>query len=89
MKTTQLTPEYDSAKCFYRKAWIIKDGESIKLQSYETIVAEYWPLKKRLKINGYYSRTTARHIREFVRQYAPFFPSPSKEEMIKTIDKTL
>ena len=81
MKATYLTPEYDSRKSFYNKAVIIKDGETVKLKSYNTIVAEYKPMTRKLKINGYYSPTTARHINEFICQYATGYSRMSKKEI--------
>lgn len=91
MKVHELTPQYDSGKSFYGKAKILKDGKTIKLQSYDTIVAEYDPFKKTLKINGWYSATTARHINEFIYQWASFFSTMMKKEMelkpLKTLKK--
>lgn len=81
MQILELTPQYDSRKSFYGKAKILKDGKTIKLQSYDTIVAEYNPTKEALKINGWYSATTARHINEFIYQWASFFSPMTKKEM--------
>ena len=78
---TELTTIYNSSKSFYGKAKILKDNQTIKLQSYNTIVAEYNPSKKVLKINGWFSVTTARHINEFISQFAPSFGSMTKKEM--------
>lgn len=81
MEEFELVPQYDSRKSFYGKATVIKDGETVKLRSYNTIVAEYNPLNNGLKINGYYSPTTARHINEFIYQWAPSYHRMSKKEM--------
>lgn len=74
---------YDNRKSFYNKAIVIKDNnESVKLQSYETIVAEVWPTKNfELKIYNCQSQTTPRHINEFIRQYAPFKSRMTKKQM--------
>ena len=65
---TELTPQYDSRASFYGKAHLyIHDNGRIQLQSYETIVAEKTP-DGEIKIFGYYSKTTTRHIREFIKQ---------------------
>lgn len=79
MNTFNFEPQYDSRKSFYGKAKVIKDGETVKLQSYDTIVAEYNPMTRKLKINGYYSPTTARHINEFICQYAVGYSAMSKK----------
>ncbi|MCB0447678.1 MAG: hypothetical protein KDD03_09230 [Gelidibacter sp.] len=81
MKTHDLTSQYDSRKSFYGKAKVIKDNGLIKLQSYNTIVASLNLTKKELKLHGYFSPTTARHIREFCYQYFPFHSVPSKQQM--------
>lgn len=89
MKTRQLTPGHDSRKSFYNKAKVILTEEKYTLISYETEVAYYFPNEKKLQINGWYSQTTARHINEFILQYAPWFSTMSKKEMelkpVKTI----
>ena len=79
----QLMPIMDSRKSFYNKAIIIKDNnESVRLQSYETIVAEIWPMKNfELKIYNCQSVTTVRHINEFIYQYAPFKSRMTKKQM--------
>lgn len=78
-----LMPIYDNAKSFNNKAIIIKDNnESIKLESYNTLVAEIWPMNNfELKIYNYQSVTTVRHINEFIRQYSPFKSRMTKKQM--------
>lgn len=56
----------DGALSFYGKAIIIEDEEYIKLQSYATIVCVFDKAYNSVKINGYYSMTTGRHIRSFL-----------------------
>ena len=82
----ELKPQYDSAKSFYKKANVYKDDKGkILLMSYTTIVAEIEDAmitedgKPKLKVNGWYSNTTARHINEFAQQYG--FNKMSKKEM--------
>ena len=60
-----LTPT-DGRKSFYGKCEMIEDGDTVKLQSYNTIVAEYNTKTKKMKVNGWYSMTTARHINSFL-----------------------
>lgn len=66
----ELKPIHDIRKSFYRKAYVEAYGSFMVLKSYETIIAvinsdgtaeltEYWN----------YSRTTARHLAEFLRQH--------------------
>lgn len=65
----ELFPRYDSRKSFYGKAhefWY-EDG-SVALQSYSTIVAEITKEGKAI-VHGWYSQTTTRHIKEFLKQH--------------------
>lgn len=55
----------DSRKSFYGKAFVINDNDKMYCKSYETIVAEYDKESDMITIHGYYSQTTARHIRSF------------------------
>lgn len=65
----ELTTRYDSRKSFYGKAHVIHESNgTILLQSYSTIVASI-NANKQLKVNGTYSATTLRHIKEFIAQY--------------------
>lgn len=65
---TELKPIHDGRKSFYKKAKTYVDtyGDLI-LRSYETDVAKI-TLDGELVVGGFYSPTTTRHIREFVRQ---------------------
>lgn len=81
-----LVPQYDSRKSFYGKARIYRNSKgSILLMSYETIVAEITDeiatedKTQKVKVNGWYSNTTARHINEFLQQYG--YPKMTKKEM--------
>ena len=79
-----LTTIYDSRKSFNNKA-ILSDElkpKTISLISYETVVAEYKTDGKgnqEMKVNGYYSPTTSRHINEFLLQNG--FNKLTKKEM--------
>ena len=78
MKNTyELAANYDARKSFYGKARVIVYGGCKKLLSYDTIVAEI--KNGKLKLNGYYSNTTARHIREFAGQEG--FGAITKKQM--------
>ena len=79
MKTI-LISKYDSAKSFYNKAIVEEDEKSIKLYSYNTLVAEIRKdLENTLVLYGWFSVTTARHINEFIQQNG--FNKMSKAEI--------
>lgn len=74
---TYLEPKYDGAKSFYKKARVYHVDACLYLVSYETIVAKYemcsgieiYPDKDtRHKLYNGHSKTTRRHIKEFMRQ---------------------
>lgn len=82
----ELKPQYDNRKDFYGKAKVYRDNNgTIYLKSYETIVAEIKDKivtenhETQVKVYGYYSATTARHINEFLQQNG--FNKMSKKEM--------
>lgn len=74
-----LEPIYSNVKSFYNKAKVIRENGTIKLQSYNTIVAEIKDGKAH--INGWYSATTTRHIKEFLQQYG--FEIGTKQQLEK------
>ena len=73
----KLKSVYSSQKDFYGKANVIVEGGQTKLKSYSTIVAV--KENNTIKVRGYYSKTTAIHINEFLRQNGA--SSLSKKEM--------
>ena len=80
MKTIyDLMPMYDSRKSFYGKAKVIEMENEIVLQSYDTFVASI--KEGKVIINGFYSNTTLRHIKEFLKQNG--FEVGSKKELEK------
>lgn len=54
-------------KSYYGKALVLEDKNTIKLKSYGTIVAVFNKKTKVLKIGGWYSMTTSKHINDFLR----------------------
>ena len=78
--------EPSDRKSFYGKAKVITKGGINYLQSYSTIVAEYNPTTKEMKIYDYYSPTTARHINAFLDYYG--YPSMSKSEIMANKNKS-
>lgn len=75
----ELEPIYSNAKSFYGKAFIIKENGVIKLKSYSTIVAEI--KDGQAKILGWYSPTTTKHVKEFLKQYG--FEIGTKQKLQK------
>jgi len=82
----ELEPQYDRRKSFYGKAKVYGDTTGhLLLMSYSTIVAEITDGiatedgRPSVKVNGWYSRTTARHINEFLYQHG--FKAMTKKEM--------
>ena len=81
----ELTTQYDSRKSFYGKAQVINTRDSNLLYSYNTLVAEIDGSGK-AKVNGTYSATTLRHIKEFLKQNG-FKAETSKQIMADYGDK--
>lgn len=76
----ELIPKYDSRKSFYGKAKIEFSGDTAKLYSYGTLVAE---IKGNIPVvYSTHSTTTLRHIKEFLKQHN--FPAESKSQIIKS-----
>ena len=73
----ELKSIYSSQKSFCKKVNVIVEGGQTKLKSYSTIVAVKEGNK--IKVKGWYSKTTAIHINEFLRQSGA--SSLSKKEM--------
>lgn len=73
----ELNSVYSSQKDFYGKANVITEGGQTKLKSYNTIVAVKEGNK--IKVKGWYSKTTAIHINEFLLQNGA--KSLTKKEM--------
>ena len=80
----KLNSIYSSQKDFYGKANIIVEGEQTKLKSYSTIVAVKEGNK--VKVKGWYSKTTAIHINEFLRQNGASSLSKKEMELEPTIN---
>lgn len=82
----ELRPQHDGARSFYKKANVYRDDKGkILLMSYSTIVAEIVDEvvsttgDRQFNVFGWYSRTTSRHINEFLQQYG--FSKMSKKQM--------
>lgn len=73
----ELQTIYTSQKSFGKKANLLIEGGQTKLKSYNTIVAV--KENNSIKVKGWFSRTTAKHINEFLLQNG--VKSLSKKEM--------
>ena len=80
----KLNSVYSSQKDFYGKANVIVEGGQTKLKSYSTIVAV--KEENKIKVRGYYSKTTAIHINEFLRQNGASSLSKKEMELEPTIN---
>lgn len=77
MITIELKPL--KRKSFYGKAVAIREGKKTRLKSYNTIVAEYDHDTNKVKVFGWYSATTARHINAFLDHFG--FETMTKKDM--------
>lgn len=82
MKTFELTP-VNGRKFFYGKCKVIEDGSILRLQSDDTIVAEYETGTKQLRILGYESTMTGIHINAFLDYLG--MPTMTKKEILESI----
>ena len=77
-KEFELKP-HNGRKSYYSKAKVIEEDGISRLKSYTTIVAEYNHYTNEMKVFGYYSPTTAKHINSFLDYYG--FDTCSKKEL--------
>lgn len=76
----ELKPIYDTQKSFYNKAQVEATTNTVTLYSYGTAIMTYNKVKDDLTlIWGDWSRTTGRHINEFLRQYTAIDGMTKKE----------
>ena len=70
-EVSELTPVIGRQKSFYGKAHIINTGAVLALQSYDTIVCKIDNITGDIIEckKGVYSRTTDRHIKDFLYQF--------------------
>jgi len=78
MKTFELDP-INGKKSFYGKCKVIEENRISYLYSYDLLVAYYNDEKNTMKVNGYYSQTTASHINAFLNYYG--FKTCTKKEL--------
>lgn len=84
-KTFYLIPIYDTRKSFYEKALVIEYENYIFLKSYNTLVAVIKKSNQKLVLTEnelFYTQTTLRHIKEFIKQFH-CYENETKKELIK------
>lgn len=77
MRAFELKPRFENCRSYYRKAQVIEDDNLTMLRSYDTIVCTIDHAHKVCNVAGRFSNTTARHIREFLRQWGLFDKLPN------------
>lgn len=75
VKKYYLQPCTDSHISFYQKAYVLTNCDFIKLYSYDTFIVSLDRKNKKIIYSNYwdYSKTTLRHLKEFLRQEDNFF----------------
>ena len=74
MDIYELAPCFINQKSFYHKAKVYYIGNTVMLYSYETNVCYIKP-DGVIRLNGLYSQTTTRHIKDFLKQNEHRFAS--------------
>ena len=89
MDRIELMAKYDSRKSFYKKAYVVMNGDRALLLSYDTPICEAEGGKlifdKKYFDEDNLTQTTLRHVREFAKQYANYFGVVSKKAIIKSL----
>ena len=79
----ELKADYDSRKQFYGKANVLIEGDRKTLKSYNTNVAY---IENGVPfVEGTYSQTTLRHIKEFLKQHG--FDAENNVQIMKDYGK--
>lgn len=65
MRIYELTPK-NGRKSFYRKAYVIIDGKTAYLRSYETIIGSVDPEGNAHRYSDHHSCTTGAHVKSFL-----------------------
>ena len=75
----ELNPQFDNAKSFSRRAYVEKTHTGYRLTSYDSVVAEISEGRVFLGCDWDYSRTTLRHVKEFLKQHG--YKAENKEQI--------
>ena len=84
-KTFYLIPLFDGRKSFYNKALVVDTENYMFLKSYNTIVAAIKKSNQKLVLTEnelFYTQTTLRHIKEFIKQFH-YYKNETKKELIR------
>ena len=76
-----LEPRYDGAQSFYRKAEVVQTRTGFLLESFRVPVVLISEKTVFLGTDWNYSRTTIRHVKEFLKQQG--YKAESKEQILK------
>lgn len=76
-----LKPRYDGAQSFYRKAEVVQTRTGFLLESFRVPVVSISNKTVFLGADWNYSRTTIRHVKEFLKQQG--YKAESKEQILK------
>ena len=76
-----LEPRFDGAQSFYRKAEIVQTRTGFLLESFRVPVVLISEKKAFLGTDWNHSRTTIRHVKEFLKQQG--YKAESKEQILK------
>lgn len=76
-----LEPRYDGAQSFYRKAEVVQTRTGFLLESFRVPVVLISDKTVFLGTDWNYSRTTIRHVKEFLKQQG--YKADSKEQILK------
>lgn len=64
-----LEPRFDTRKSFYKKAAVFETAASVILESYHTRICELYINGELWIFDTFYSMTTMRHVKEFLKQH--------------------
>ena len=76
---TELLPQYDSRKSFYKKARVLNENGKLILISYFTQVC--YIENGKAFVLGSWSNTTTRHVKEFLKQNG--FVAENSKQILK------
>jgi hypothetical protein len=74
---------------YYGKALLNFNNDSIELLSYLTNVSSFDTIKKELKIKAFYSKTTLKHIKDFINFINDKYNLSIDNTSVKTLEKYL
>lgn len=70
MRAYALVPQYINQGTFSGNAIVVEEGDNVYLNSYETLVCTVNGDQFKFTYYSDYSKTTIKHVNEFLRQYS-------------------